>query len=97
MGLARFATLPKGPEWLRVVGYVDSLLDKSVVYLVRNGQFSKRIYIPRSQLEVQQVRVDDRDIVVRAWVVEKNGWPSKPVAELPRGDADDAGPASPGG
>lgn len=79
----RYAPLAPGPQWLRVPGYVDSVLERSVGYLIRTGQFaSRKIYIPLSQLEVRAVREGDRDIVVRGWVVEKNGWPAQPVSGL---------------
>lgn len=65
-------------KWVRVPGVVLRVLEKSIVYRTQINSYAKEIFIPRSQLEIIPQN-NDSDILVRGWLVAKNGWPQEPV------------------
>lgn len=64
----------KAPEWVHIPGNVETVREKSVRYHLSAGNFSRVIFIPTSQLKVIP-EPGAEDILVAAWLPEKNNWP----------------------
>lgn len=69
---------PKPPSWARIPGKIEGLREKSVRYRLSAGQYSEVAFIPTSQLKDPPV-VGAQDILVAAWLPQKNSWPVIPT------------------
>lgn len=73
------------PMMARTIGRVKAIYEKSLIYQVPDGFLKKDVRLPISACQ-WRLKVDDTDIMVQAWLVEKLGLPCPKATGVPFGE-----------